>query len=235
MDYILDWLYPPTCAACRVLLPLNEPRRFFCARCESLFVPISAPLCARCSAPASIEATACPSCFGKNYHFEKNFASFVYDELLRELLHDIKFREKKRVAEALGWLWAKNCLHFPEDIETFTMVPMPMHAKKKRERGFNQAEILTLPLAAALKIPMSNVLVRTVDTPPQSEVHPSQRAENVRNVFEIRKNAQVVGKNFILTDDIFTTGASLNECARILKNCGAARVLCMNLAITVKN
>jgi len=235
---LLDWIYPPACVACSVLLPLNEPERFFCVRCKNLFDAISEPLCTRCGVPRLVQdegATSCPSCFGKNYHFEKNFASFIYDEIMRELLHEIKFRDNKRVAEALGHLWAESCLHFPENLASFTLIPMPMHPQKKRERGFNQAETLTRPLAAALKIPVENILIRTIDTPPQSEVHPSQRAENVRDVFEIRKNSQTIGKNFILTDDIFTTGASLNECARILKNSGAARVLCMTLAISVKN
>lgn len=236
MKPLLDWVYPPTCVACRVILPLNESRRYFCAQCEGLFDAISAPFCERCGAPSQkAETKACPACFGKNFHFEKNFATFIYDEIMRELIHEMKFRGKKRAAEGMGLLWAENCVNFPEKIADFELVPMPMHPKKKRERGFNQAETLTKPLAEALKIPVADVLRRVVDTPPQSEIHPSQRAENVRDVFEIRKNAEIAGKNYILTDDIFTTGASLNECAKVLKKAGAAKIFCMTLAITVKN
>jgi len=276
LSHLIDWIYPPACVACRVLLPLNESRRFFCARCEGLFDAISEPICGRCGAPSTGDIrslphilskpdaascatqynssynpgvepennfatdtlpspAACPSCAGKTFLFEKNFASFIYDDLLRELLHEIKFRDNKRVAAALGHIWAANCLNFPENISEYTLVPMPMHPKKQRERGFNQADLLAAPLAAALKIPVSKVLRRTVDTPPQSEIHPSQRAENVRGVFEVCKKFQTNEKKFILADDIFTTGASLNECVRVLIKSGAKQVLCMTLAISVKN
>jgi len=158
---------------------------------------------------------------------------------MRDLLHEMKFRNKKRVAQGLGLFWAefikKNSQCIPENISDFVLVPMPMHQKKQRERGFNQAEILTIPLSAALQIPIFDVLIRTVDTPPQSGLHPSQRAENVKDVFSIRRGHDVSGKNYILTDDIFTTGASLNECAKVLKSAGAIHILCMTLAISVKN
>jgi ComF family protein len=222
-----------------VILPLNEPRRFICHACEELFEPVAEPFCARCGAPSQTEIKKCASCFGREFLFSHNHAAFTYDELIRDLLHEMKFREKKRVAEGLGFLWAeyfKNNEHaVPENISSYELLPMPMHPKKRRERGFNQAEILTRPLAARFQIPISNALIRTFDTPPQSELHPSQRAENVNGVFSVRKNEIVHGKNYILTDDIFTTGASLNECTKILLNAGAADILCMTLAISVKN
>jgi ComF family protein len=232
----LDWVYPPSCISCRALLPLNAQPRFICAPCESLFTPIVAPFCENCGSALQALGQRCGACLGKNFFFEQNYAAFTYDELIRDLLHEMKFRGKKRVAEGLGLLWSHQLIGFYHQLKSsFTFVPMPMHPKKQRERGFNQAEVLTRPLSDALQIPVSNVLARTIDTPPQSEIHPSQRAENVRDIFSIRKNENVKGKNYILTDDIFTTGASLNECAKTLKNAGAATVLCMTLAISVKN
>ena len=161
---------------------------------------------------------------------------FMYEEILRDLLLDIKFNAKKRIAQGLGFLWAE-CLKSnpPENISGFELVPMPMHKKKQSRRGFNQAEILTLPLAKALNIPISKALIRTKNTLPQSEVHHSRRAENVDGIFAINPKINPIGKKYILTDDIFTTGASLNECAKTLKNAGAAEVMCMTFAISVKN
>jgi len=202
--------------------------------CENLFEPIGAPSCKKCGAPTQSDAAQCASCYGKKFSFAQNISAFTYDELIRDLLHGMKFRNKKRVAQGLGLLWASHAKKFANG-EEFTLVPMPMHRTKQRERGFNQAEVLTAAVSKKLGYPMENILIRTHDTPPQSGLHPSQRAENVKGIFAIRKNESVEGKNFILTDDIFTTGASLNECAKALKNAGAAKVLCMTFAITVKN
>jgi len=227
-------------------MPLNAPQRYICVICEGLFESIPLPVCKRCGVPASTEeAKHCASCFGKTFHFQQNSAAFLYDELMRDMLHEMKFRAKKRVAKGLGFLWSAqvaSTLQNPdsfigsiEDLQSYTLIPMPLHPKKQRERGFNQAEILTRPLSAALQIPMSNILTRTVDTPPQSGLHPMQRAENVSGIFSIQKSTSVIGRNYIITDDIFTTGSSLNECAKTLKSAGATKILCMTLAIAVKN
>jgi len=114
------------------------------------------------------------------------------------------------------------------------LVPLPMHPKKRRARGFDQAEILTAALAAHLNTKPAAILERTQNTPPQSGLHPRQRAENVRNAFRIKPGIDVKGQSYILIDDIYTTGASLNECARILKASGAAEVSAMTLAIAIK-
>jgi ComF family protein len=150
-------------------------------------------------------------------------------------MNTMKFQNKRRIAEGLGILWASlvSCDVLPSG--DFTLIPMPMHRTKQRERGFNQAEIFTEKLSQKLNIPMSQILIRTHDTPPQSGLHPSQRIENVKGIFSIRKNENLRGRSFIIIDDIFTTGASLNECAKTLKSAGADKIFCMTLAITLKN
>lgn len=234
LSSFLDWIYPPACISCHTLLPLNAPQRFICIHCEPLFEPIAAPFCEKCGAPIEAEAIGCASCFGKIFHFEHNRSAFLYGDLIRDLLHEMKFRKKKRVAKGLGELWATHAkLNIPS--ADFTFIPMPLHKKKQRERGFNQAEILAAALSAKFEIPMKNILHRIHDTPPQAGLHPTQRAENVSGIFEICANHNTNGKNYILVDDIFTTGASLNECAKTLKNSGAAHILCMTFALTVKN
>jgi len=149
---------------------------------------------------------------------------------MRDLLHDLKFRRKKQIAQSMGKLWATHMKDMPSGI----LVPLPLHHKKQRERGFNQAEILAQQLSARLNIPMENALVRVVDTPPQSGLHPRMRVENVADAFGIAPGAHVQGKSYIIIDDIYTTGASLNECAKVLTAAGAASVSCMTLSIVEK-
>ena len=234
LSKLLDWIYPPACIACRSLIALSDPQprdMLMCGKCQTLFEPITAPTCKKCGLPTESDVERCVSCFSKTLHFTSNRAMFLYDELMRDILHELKFRHKKQNAQSLGKLWAVHMTTFPTDT---TLVPLPLHPKKQKERGFNQAEILTQQLSARLGISSENAIVRVLDTPPQSGLHPRQRIENVAGAFEIAKGITVTGKNYIIVDDIYTTGASLNECTRVLKNAGAENVSCMTLSIVEK-
>ena len=230
---LLDWLYPPACIACRSLIALSDPQprdMLLCEKCQTLFEPIVPPICKTCGIPTERDVERCVSCFGKTFYFASNRAVFVYDGLMRDLLHDLKFRRRRQIAESLGKLWALCAFIPPGTI----LVPLPLHPKKRRERGFNQAEVLTRQLAQRLNIPMENALVRVLDTPPQSGLHPRMRIENVAGAFDIAPGVDVTGKKYVIIDDIYTTGASLNECAKVLKAAGAAEVGCMTLSIVEK-
>jgi len=250
---LLDWIYPPTCVACNSIIPLNEaqPRdMFLCRPCQFLFETIELPFCKCCGVPTENEVPRCVSCHGKNFHFTANRATFVYDELIRDLLLDLKFNKKKQIAHTLGKLWATHVdkIHIPPMYEYFYekstapqvakhdtfLIPLPMHKKKQRERGFNQAEIMAQHLSTRLNIPVENTIVRIQDTPPQSGLHPRQRIENIAGAFGIAKGGSPADKNYIIVDDIYTTGASINECAKVLKEANAADVSCMTLSIAHK-
>ena len=236
---LLDWLYPPACIACRSLIALSNtgPRdMLLCHKCQTLFEPIASPkpICNNCGIPTERDVERCVSCFGKTFYFTSNRAIFVYDDLMRDLLHELKFRRRKQVAKSLGKLWACAwAIHTPVADDAI-LVPLPLHPKKQKERGFNQAQVLAQQLSERLNMPLENILTRILDTPPQSGLHPRMRIENVAGAFDIAKDASVQGKNYIIIDDIYTTGASLNECARVLKNAGADNVNCMTLSIVEK-
>jgi len=235
---ILDWIYPPKCVACGMIIPIHDKlhKKFWlCTHCIALFEPISTSICEICGVPTD-DINVCSACTTKKHNFTTNHACFVYEDLVRDLLLSLKFRNKKNVAYGLGYLWAgfvKSKAYLLD--ESIILVPVPMHPKKQRERGFNQAEILAKILSQELKIPFCNILTRTVDTPPMAGLHPSLRAENLQGAFSIVSKISVGGKKLMLVDDIYTTGASLNECALTLKNAGANTISCMTLSITVKN
>jgi len=232
---ILDWIYPPTCISCRRALPVNRPaseKILLCNSCIPLFEKVAPPICDTCGIPVESGIHTCAPCRGKSFHFSKNHATFLYQDVLRDLLHELKFRNKKQIAHGLGQLWAAALKDHPFP-ENTCLVPLPMHKKKRRERGFNQADILATELSLALNIPLAKIITRTLDTPPQSAMHPSLRAENVDGVFSLTQEIDPA-KNYIIIDDIYTSGASLNECAKILKNAGAASVDGMTLAIVEK-
>ena len=228
-DQILNWLYPPTCIACKVMLPVNMGDFYICDRCEPLFEKVAPPVCKKCGQVLNAEDENCASCFGKSFYFVSNESVFMYDELMRDLLRDMKFRNKKRIATGLGKLWAK-LIKMPD--EEFVLTWLPMHPKKQKERGFNQAEVMAKVIAQALGLSCRSILRRTVDTPAQAGLHPKLRQENVRDAFEINRGLTIHDANIVVIDDIFTTGASLNECARVLKEGGANNIYAKTLALT---
>jgi len=223
--------------SCRNLLPLQGKdlrELWLCNYCKKLFIPLSSPGCKICSTPVKKGVETCSSCNGKNFLFLRNYSTFAYEGLVRDLIHEIKFRRRKYVAQGLGRLWGEL---LSNDTPKGNLVPLPMHPKKRRERGFDQAMIMAQALSISTKMPLTNILERTHDTPPQSGLHPQQRIDNVKGAFKIKSTNTCVipGNTFILIDDIYTTGASLNECSRVLKTAGASKVYSMTLAIAVKN
>ena len=226
---MLDWIYPPTCISCRHLLELNnKPQRYLwlCSVCENLFEAIDENTCNICGKPTQYDI--CESCRSKKFFFDKNTAIYLYDDLIRDLLHSMKFRNKRHIAIGLGRLMAKQIKEIPPST---VLVPVPMHKKKQSERGFNQSSIIAAGISKAFNIPVEEILIRTRDTPPQHGLHPAMRIENVYDAFNINKNHSPQDKHIIVIDDIFTSGSSLNECARVLKENGAAIVESMTLCI----
>jgi len=183
--------------------------------------------------PTESEVDRCASCFGMLFGFTQNRAAFRYEGVVRDLLLELKFSNNKQIAHALGKLWAFHIAPMSMD-SNYILTALPMHKTKQRERGFNQAEVLTQHLSQRLGITMEKALLRIIDTPPQSGLHPRERIQNVDGAFAVAKNIDVSGKNYIIVDDIFTTGASLNACAKALLKSGAAGVRCMTLAIVEK-
>jgi len=145
------------------------------------------------------------------------------------MIRDLKFRRRRHVAWGLGRLWAKQ-IDIPADV---ILVPLPLHRAKQKERGYNQAYILAKAISEVTGHTMANVLARTRDTPPQSGLHPQLRKENVMGAFNVISD-NIGNKCFAVVDDIYTTGASINECAKVLMGAGARKVYALTLAITVK-
>jgi len=151
----------------------------------------------------------------------------VYDGVVREAIHRFKFEGRKRLAGPLGHLLVKYISELPNiDMrEMHYIVPVPLHAKRFRKRGFNQAELLSNILSKYYSIPVFPILKRTIDTKPQFSLPIEHRGNNVRGAFQAGvERGKIEGKNLILFDDIYTTGATINECAGVLRKAGARKV-----------
>lgn len=152
-----------------------------------------------------------------------------YTGAVRGLIRDMKFRCLTRQAPKLGQLLAYA---LPPDryIEADMIVPVPLHADRLKERGFNQTALIFSAWADKQKLIWADVLTRTRPTAPQWELNLKERRANIKGAFKVTRPELVAGKHILLVDDIFTTGLTMNECARILKQAGALTVKGLALA-----
>lgn len=171
--------------------------------------------------------------------FVKASAYGSYDGGLRELIHLLKYEQVRTAADVLGRMLREAITDLAKDgASSVIVVPVPLHKRKLRQRGFNQAEAIA---RAALKRKMpgmelsANVLERRRETASQIGLTSHQRRENMRGAFVVVCPEQILGKDILLVDDVFTTGTTVSECARVLRRAGASKVFVATVARTLKN
>jgi len=231
-------LWPAVCISCRQ--SVGEEDNSLCKKCwGELLSCAGADYCRRCGRDASRYALiegACPDCQGKEIHFDRIARSGVYTkpEALRKMILAFK-KGKTELDNVLGFL-ANSALQgsgFYNDIELF--VPVPLHWFRRLVRGYNQSLVLTKKLKhPKAEINTGLVRVRYTKTQPMM-ASPAARARNVAGAFAVRRGHEFAGRNICLVDDIKTTGATLNECAKTLKEAGASKVFALVLAIAGQN
>ena len=210
---LLDLVFPPRCASC------GNSGSVLCARCRASMRAPAPPLCPRCG-HAGVAATAqCPLCaHGRGpLALTGMRAATVYEGSVREAILALKFRGQRRVAEPLGDLLADLCTR--EHIAVEIVVPVPLHPARRRQRGYNQAELLARRCGLKLACPVgTDFLSRSRDTPPQTSLPATERRRNVKDAFALDPAAiaTLAGKHLLLVDDVATTGSTLDAAAAAL-------------------
>ncbi len=227
---ILDLLYPPRCLVCRTAgeVPL-------CTRCRLGFVPVLPPFCPRCACPLGAPEAAglCRACTARRPPFAAARALALFEGPVRTAVHRLKFEGRRELGPILGRMLAAFAGEEPALEGVELVVPVPLHAARERERGFNPALLLAEPVAEALSLPFLPAgLERPVPTSPQSALGLRQRWANVAGAFSVPPGGagMVSGRAVLLVDDVMTSGATAAECARALRRAGAARVAVATLA-----
>jgi ComF family protein len=208
-------------------------------------IPVESPLCNCCGIPFAGRQGQdhfCGACLASGNQFGIARAALVYNETATEIIHNLKYRGKIQLAGPLGELLL-TAFRFFWDIDGIDMVlPVPLHPGRLRQRGFNQAYLLIWSwphLAArygndlALIRIERDLLIRTKPTAPQSALGRDQRADNIKDAFDLKRHDAVAGKKILLIDDVYTTGATANECGRLLLDRGAQKVDVLTLARAV--
>lgn len=175
----------------------------------------------------------CGSCRRRTPGFDYARSAAAYEDVMREALRAFKFRGRRALAAPLGDLLADMGGRLPAGVPAL-LLPVPLHPRRERERGFNQASLLARRVGRAWRVPVrDDVLVRAVATPSQTELDAPARRANVRDAFRLRRPETITGCHVLLVDDILTTGATLSECARCLREGGAATVGALTVARVV--
>lgn len=220
----LDLIYPPICCVCD-----HVGDDYVCRACLELVSPVPEPFCDVCGQPGV--SGSCPDCSQDRPAFLRARAVGLFDGVLREAIHALKYDSRPNVAAPLGRLLAGYAESHPELTDVDTVVPLPIHRRRERQRGFNQSALLAGHLAAAVGVPMlTRALVRSVNTAPQVGLDRSARRANVANAFAVAKASEIAGRRLLLIDDVMTTGATCDAASRALLSAGALSVQVLTLA-----
>jgi ComF family protein len=158
----------------------------------------------------------------------------IAEHPLRQLVQKFKYGRKVSLGKPLGRLMAQGCEEFLKGCHVDLIVPVPLHPKRLRWRGFNQSLLLARQVSRLYEVPIDPfVLCRDRETAPQTQLTEDERRRNVRGAFAIRPVKSLKGKSLLLVDDVYTSGATVNECSRVLVRGGAKEVYVLTLARTV--
>ena len=220
-------LYPAVCVLCQIPLVLEET--YLCESCIPKIESLKAPTCLKCARPLppyGNQRSVCSPCRSERPYYDRGFALVPYQESVKNIFHQIKFQKKLWLLN----IFLKPIRHVQSSIEIGNyevIVPVPLDSKRERERGFNQALIIAQMLNRSNQKhipPICNVIQKRKKTLPQSQLRRQERLSNLEDAFCLKKRDRIRGKRVLLVDDIFTTGSTINECAKILKENGAEQV-----------
>jgi ComF family protein len=212
----LDLLFPQRCISC------GREGDYICHSCRQSLLLITPPVCPRCGRPQP-SGVLCSGCINWPAEIDGIRSPFVFDGVMRQAIHELKYRNLRTLAETLAKLLHDYLMANP--VPGDVLVPVPLHQKRLRERGYNQSSLLTRKLGKLTGLPVvDDCLIRQRQAPPQVRTASvSERQSNVAGAFSCR-GQRLRGKQVLLIDDVTTSGATLDACAVALKSAGAASV-----------
>lgn len=247
---LVAFIFPARCAACRrfwsppqnatsgsiaTAEPLAPVHDVLCPDCLDACQLLRSPMCARCGLLFKSRAGVdhrCSDCLaGKGYYGIARSVG-IHQGGLKELVHGLKYRGRLGLARPMGRLLCDAFERHWRTDQVDVVVPIPLHVKRLRQRGFNQSALLVRAWQQAAAetavgstpLSCSTTLVRTRCTPPQTRLSRRERRRNIRGAFKVDEQAELNGQRLVLLDDVFTTGATVEEAARVLLAAGAASV-----------
>jgi len=229
VDSVLDLIFPPICKICGN--KLDEKRKAcICAECWGKIRIIKPPACVSCGKQLKIEHEIfCGDCSQSRMSFVDNRSAAVYDDVMRAAIHLFKYGDKRKLGVVFGEMMAEFIEKDGGLDDIDCIIPVPSFGRKRRD--FNQSALLADYLGKRFDLPVyKDVLFRATDTLPQHGLNRDERIQNVKGAFEIKNKDRIKWAVVLLVDDILTTGATADECARALLSADANSVRVFTLA-----
>lgn len=233
-DIMFNIISPPRCMACNCLMNVTSTA-LFCYDCSKTYKLNNGNTCRVCGKPVGEFADlVCASCKSTRIYYESNVSRYLYRGCIKDAIQNMKFKRRKWIAfEFAKALCETASVHF-EGIDFDAVIPVPMTKLDEKTRGFNQSKVFAEIISEHLGVTYDDtVLYKKVGAKTQSGLGRKERLANVKNSYIILEPDRIVDKVVLLVDDVFTTGATMNECARVLKKAGAVAVFGITAATTV--
>lgn len=227
---LLDLLYPRHCPLCNSVLGFGN--KLVCDRCLKKQKRIVPPCCMKCGKTIEdVTEEYCQDCNTVEKSYSRGFPVFVYEGQIKSALYDFKYKNQRNYGTFFAACIMEQYGEVLQKLQVEALIPVPVHNVKRRIRGYNQAEVLAKQLSKQLQIPVySNYLERVVNTNPQKELNDKTRMKNLKNAFKIGQN-KIKLKKVLLVDDIYTTGATIEACTKVLLKAGVEDVYYTSVAI----
>lgn len=221
-------LFPPRCPVCDGIVA--EQGEKICLSCLPKLRYISTPRCLRCGKGLlEEEKEYCRDCTTRHHHYQQGRALYEYPCVAKSI-YRFKYQGRREYAEFFGQELAEYLGDFIREIQPDGLIPVPLHRKRLRQRGYNQAQDLANVLGRCMGVPVYGKLLKRVkNTKPLKQLNPKERQNNLKNAFIMAQN-DVKLKTIILIDDIYTTGSTVDEAARVLLEHGVGKVYFVALA-----
>lgn len=229
MNFLVELLFPRRCPVCDK--PVDKMGNYICRKCRHTIKYIESPYCLKCGKSLKDDmAEKCEDCNNSAHVFDRGRALYEY-ETVKEAIYRFKYEGRIEYADFFGTQLAVKMSDEIRNWNVDAIVPVPLHKDREKKRGYNQAVLIARVLGKRLNIPVrENLIYRIKSTVPQKELLGKERQNNLKNAFKIGQN-DVKLKTIIVVDDVYTTGATMDEIARCLKSAGIHRVYCISLAV----
>ena len=227
-DLILDLIFPQRCVVCDGILPYGKKE--LCVECQKKIHYISGASCYQCGKPVKETEEYCFDCRKKKHLYTQGVALFSY-EYIRASLYRYKYGDRREYAAVYGKYMAERFYEKKIHWRPQALIPVPLHRKKKKKRGYNQAELIAKELGKHWEIPViTNLVVRVKNTRPMKEIDGTERQNNLKKAFKLGKN-DVKLNTIIIIDDIYTTGSTIDAIAEVCREAGISNIYFMTVSI----
>jgi len=231
---ILDILFPKgySCMVCN--REIFDNPYWICEECEKKLPYLKGNLCLHCSDNVLGAGNYCKRCKGRKFICDRAISPFEYNGIVKKLILGLKYSNKRYYAEGVAKFMA-DCV-IKNELEFDYILPVPLCEKRLKSRGYNQALLLTNEISKILNKPvLENVLIRVKETPTQTILNTQERLENMKDAFKVKDKKIIKNKTLLIIDDVYTTGATIDSCCKVLKDSGSSKIYCVTVGHTVRN